>query len=69
MHQFAYMPMNSRLLNAMECLNQLFVLLCSYFLLLFTDLIPQVETRYVLGEVLMYIMIVVITFDFLVVLV
>ena len=51
-HLFNYFPMNSRSLNMMECLNEFFVLVYSYFLFLFTDLVANIETRYYIGDIL-----------------
>lgn len=46
--------MDSPALNKMECLNELFILFTGYNMLLFTDLIPNVETRYNIGDAFMY---------------
>ena len=46
-----------------ECLNEFFILISSYFLILFSDFVPDVETRYFYGDVLMYILIAVIAID------
>ena len=62
-HFVGHLPMESAALNLMECLNELFILFSSYFLLLFTNLIPDVETRYYLGDLFMYILIGVIALD------
>lgn len=56
MHFMYYFPMESATQNWMETLNELFVLFCSYFLLLFTDLIPSIDHRYMLGDLFMYIL-------------
>jgi len=41
--------MNSKLLNAIEIFNELTLLICSYFMFLFTDFIKDAEFRYHLG--------------------
>ena len=57
--------MESTALNRIECFNELFILCHSYFLLLFTDLIPDVDTRYQIGYQLLYILLGVIAIDLL----
>jgi hypothetical protein len=39
-------PMEQRLQNRIEKLNETFTLFTNYFMILFTDLIPDVELRY-----------------------
>ena len=46
---FDYKPMNSRLLNGFEIVNETFTLFITYFMFLFTDFILDVEYRYKLG--------------------
>ena len=43
---FDHKPMNSRLLNWFEILNETFTLFITYFMFLFTDFILDVEYRY-----------------------
>ena len=68
-HLITYLPMVSKTLNAMECLNEIFVLLFSYNLLLFTDLVPDVLTRYNIGNYLMYLLMIIIGLDCLIIMV
>ena len=42
-------PMNQPLLNRMEIFNECCLLVSSYFLFLFTDFVPDVKTRYMIG--------------------
>ena len=42
-------PMETTALNTIELINEGFVLLAGYCLLLFTDIVPSVETRYLIG--------------------
>ena len=44
-----YKPLNSRLLNGFEIVNETFTLFITYFMFLFTDFIPDVEYRNKLG--------------------
>eukprot|EP00356_Strombidium_inclinatum_P014113 CAMPEP_0170507004 /NCGR_PEP_ID=MMETSP0208-20121228/57263_1 /TAXON_ID=197538 /ORGANISM="Strombidium inclinatum, Strain S3" /LENGTH=158 /DNA_ID=CAMNT_0010788923 /DNA_START=88 /DNA_END=560 /DNA_ORIENTATION=+ len=46
--------MDSTIFNIIEIINESFVLLAGYCLLLFTDIVPLVETRYVIGQVFFY---------------
>ena len=46
---FDYRPLNSRLLNGFEIINEIFTLFITYFMFLFTDFVPDVEYRYKLG--------------------
>jgi hypothetical protein len=46
---FDYKPLNSRLLNGFEIVNETFTLFITYFMFLFTDFILDVEYRYKLG--------------------
>ena len=46
---FDYKPMNTRLLNSFEIINETFTLFITYFMFLFTDFVPDVEYRYKLG--------------------
>ena len=41
--------MTTRLLNIFEQMNEISILFIFYFMFLFTDFIPDVEYRYVLG--------------------
>ena len=66
-HFVNYFPMDSSALNKIECFNEMFVLFHGYFLLLFTDLIPDVDTRYDLGNVQMYILLTVVGIDFMII--
>lgn len=59
--------MNSKALNFMEALNELFVYLTSYALLLFTDLLKDIETRYQIGEWFMNLLLAIITIDCLII--
>jgi len=43
--------MDGKLANLLEVLNELFVLVTSYSLFLFTDLISDIEQRYELGNI------------------
>ena len=42
-------PMEKRLQNKIELMNETFTLFSNYFMILFTDLIPSIEVRYMLG--------------------
>ena len=42
-------PMEQRLQNKIEQLNESFTLFSNYFMILFTDLIPNIELRYNIG--------------------
>jgi len=42
-------PLNQPLLNRMEIFNECCLLVSSYFLFLFTDFVPDVKTRYMIG--------------------
>ena len=42
-------PMNEPFLNRMEIFNELCLLVCSYYLFMFTDFIPDVQTRFLAG--------------------
>ena len=42
-------PLNQPFLNNMEIFNEISLLTCSYFLFMFTDFIPDVQTRYLAG--------------------
>lgn len=44
-------PMSSRMMNAMENLNEIAIYITSLFMFIFTDWIPEIETRYFLGYV------------------
>jgi len=55
-HLVDYMPMESKFQNYIEILNDGFVLLSSYSLFLFTDLVPDVAVRYSIGKYLMFIL-------------
>ena len=58
-------PFESSLLNYINFINELFVLLSSYFLLLFTNsLVPNVQLREKLGWVFLYSIIAVIGLNF-----
>jgi len=46
-----YKPMISPFLNVMETINEIFVLVTGYFLFLFTDLVPDVADRYMVGNI------------------
>jgi len=37
-------------MNVLEIINEIFVLITGYFLFNFTDLIPDVEVRYIIGK-------------------
>ena len=58
-----YMPMNSRSLNMIELINEYFVLVCSQYLILFTDFVPSADIRYQFGAIFMYILLAVIGVD------
>ena len=45
------MPFEDPLLNYMELFNESSLLVTSYFLLTFTDFVPEPETRYTIGWV------------------
>ena len=60
---FHYYPMENRLMNVIEIINDLFTLFTSYCLFLFTDLIPNPEMRYQIGGYYKVILFIVITFD------
>ena len=42
-------PLNQPLLNRMEIFNECCLLVSSYFLFLFTDFVPDVKKRYMIG--------------------
>ncbi len=42
-------PLNEPFLNRMEIFNELCLLICSYYLFMFTDFIPDVQTRFLAG--------------------
>ena len=42
-------PLNQPFLNRMEIFNEISLLICSYFLFMFTDFIPDAQTRYLAG--------------------
>ena len=46
-----YMPMESRFANLIECFNDCTLLLLTYHLWCFTDIVGEPETRYELGYV------------------
>ena len=43
---FKRKPMKTPTLNKIEILNEIFYLFCNYFMIIFTDFIPDVEFRY-----------------------
>jgi len=45
-----YKPMDSAAMNIMEFINDIFVLITTYWFFLYTDLISEVETRYNIGS-------------------
>jgi hypothetical protein len=45
----AVKPLNQPFLNRIEIFNELCLLITSYFLFLFTDFVPDIKTRYMLG--------------------
>ena len=67
-HFVNFMPMITRSLNILEFINETFVLFSGPYLVLFTDFVPQIETRYDLGTIYMYILVTVIGVDCLIVL-
>lgn len=46
----AFKPMNEPFLNLLEGLNETFVLVTAYMMLLFTDFIPDIDTRIQIGD-------------------
>ena len=42
-------PLNGKFLHAMELINEIFVLQTSYYLLLFSDFLQNVEMKYTVG--------------------
>jgi len=42
-------PFASKFLNRMEMINNVFILLCSYYLFLFTEFVPSPEAKFNLG--------------------
>ena len=48
-------PMNQLFLNIVEGLNETFILITAYHLILFTDFVPEVATRNDLGDYFIYI--------------
>ena len=57
-------PMNSKLLNWMENLNEIIVYICGYFILLYTQWICDPEKRYEYGWFYIYIQVVVVSINF-----
>ena len=43
--------MDTKFFNIIEIMNESFVLMTGYYMLLFTDIVPDVEVRYSIGEV------------------
>jgi hypothetical protein len=50
--------------NSIEVINEVCFLACSYFIFLFTDFVPDVETRYNLGKVQIYLVMGIFIFNF-----
>lgn len=50
----AYKPMTEPFLNFLEGLNETFVLVTAYLMILFTDFIPEIQTRILVGEYFYY---------------
>jgi len=50
-HLVDFAPMDNKVMQFMEVINDIFVLITSQMLFLFTDLIPDVENRYFIGTI------------------
>ena len=59
------MPMKYKFLNTLEILNYVNLLLFTYFLFLFTELVPDIEQRYELGYIFIFTLIFVIAVNLL----
>jgi hypothetical protein len=46
--------METYIFNVIETFNEGFVLMTGYYMLLYTDIVPDVEVRYEIGEVYYY---------------
>ena len=60
-------PMNNKLLNLMELVNEAFILLFTYHLYLFTDFMSNLDHRMLFGKILVYFTMLNITLNFVVV--
>lgn len=47
----SFKPLITPTLNKIEIMNDIFMVLCSYALILFTDFVPDVEVKYTLGAI------------------
>ena len=66
-HLVDYKPMDSKAMNMMEFINDLFVLITAYWFFLFTELIPDVEDRYELGNMYKFVLFTIVSIDGLIV--
>lgn len=60
-----YRPMNLKTLNRIEIINEIFVLPTCYFMILSTERIPDVELRYQIGKGYIYMLIFILSINFL----
>lgn len=47
-------PLNSSYLNRLELLSEMFNLSLYYFMFIFTNFVPEIKTRYLMGKFFMY---------------
>ena len=67
-HYFTnHKPMNSRILNRIEIINEMALLFSSYFMFIFTDWILDIEFRYYLGFFFMYFLIMTLAINFIII--
>lgn len=62
-------PLNRKLMNRLELLNECFTFVLFYFMLLFTDFVSNVEIRYKIGYYFIYLVIAMISINLILVLI
>jgi len=63
-YYICYMPMKSKSFNYIEVTNSFFILIGSYFMIIFSDWVQDIQLRYHLGLVFVYITIFIVTLNF-----
>lgn len=59
-----YRPMSSVILNRIEIFNEYFMVATGYFMLHFTDWIPDINFQYKIGSVFTYVVILILGMNF-----
>lgn len=44
-----FKPYQKKMVNILELINDSIIVVCSYFLIMFSDLVPDPETKYIMG--------------------